>query len=508
MPISYGSTMDKYTVLDLGYDRSLVRPDQRIATPELQSIMDGVNSKSLLSGTLSATMSQELGALYANKTAFDNTVAGYRLGIDTDGIAKFYIGDATSYINWDGSTLTITGGLSVSSIDIGGADATSFHVDVDGNMWLGAATFGSAPAKISNAGAATFSSITITGGSITGTPISSIPNNSSTDISLLEKTWTMIFSVTDSNTIAWGAGTVTLSNGRTFSISSGNTGNMSALTYIYIDPAVSSTVLQTTTTAATAMGANKCIIGVAQNNTVTANFIPYGPSQALIDGANIGALSIVAANIAASTITAAKLSVTTLSAITADLGSITAGTIVLPSGGYIRSGQTAYDTGTGFYLGNDSSTPKFSIGNSSGNKLTWDGTTLTVGGTLNHVAGDLLYQSANTTRTEAAATYTKKKEIVVNRGGSYRIKFDLSLTLGNANTAYGRIYVNGVAVGTERTKTDGTYVTYTEDISGVEPGDLIQLYAKLNNVDGSNLANVRNFQLYVTDYDSSTVNTD
>jgi hypothetical protein len=109
------------------------------------------------------------------------------------------------------------------------------------------------------------------------------------------------------------------------------------------------------------MGANKTLLGMAQNNTVTAMFIPYGAGTPLIDGANIGALSIVAGNIAASTITAAKLTVSQLSAITADMGAITAGSIVMPSAGFIRSGQTAFNTGTGFYLGNDSGTPKFSI---------------------------------------------------------------------------------------------------------------------------------------------------
>src|SRR3990167_2568311 len=38
------------------------------------------------------------------------------------------------------------------SLDVGGSDATSFHVDEDGNMWLGAAAFADAPFNVSNAG--------------------------------------------------------------------------------------------------------------------------------------------------------------------------------------------------------------------------------------------------------------------------------------------------------------------------------------------------------------------
>jgi hypothetical protein len=38
------------------------------------------------------------------------------------------------------------------ALDIGGLDASSFHVDINGNMWLGASTYGSAPFRISNTG--------------------------------------------------------------------------------------------------------------------------------------------------------------------------------------------------------------------------------------------------------------------------------------------------------------------------------------------------------------------
>lgn len=49
----------------------------------------------------------------------------------------------------------------------------------------------------------------------------------------------------------------------------------------------------------------------------------------------------------------------------------------------VRQGQTAFDTGVGFWLGTVSSTPMFSIGNSGGNKLTWDGSSLSITGTIN-----------------------------------------------------------------------------------------------------------------------------
>ena len=72
-------------------------------------------------------------------------------------------------------------------------------------------------------------------------------------------------------------------------------------------------------------------------------------------------------------------------------GSVTASDLTL-TGGTIKAGQTAYNTGTGYWIGTVSGTPKFSIGDGSTKYLTWDGTALTIRGTLNAddiVAGTL-----------------------------------------------------------------------------------------------------------------------
>ena len=65
---------------------------------------------------------------------------------------------------------------------------------------------------------------------------------------------------------------------------------------------------------------------------------------------------------------------------------ITKGGITLSGSGdaFIKSGQTAYNTGTGFFLGKDSGTDKFSIGNSTANQpsLTWNGSDLTIRGDI------------------------------------------------------------------------------------------------------------------------------
>jgi len=79
------------------------------------------------------------------------------------------------------------------------------------------------------------------------------------------------------------------------------------------------------------------------------------------------------ADILANTVTAGKINVASLSAITT-----TTGTLIIDTAGYVRGGQTAYDTGTGFFLGYSGGVYKFSIGDASGYKLTWDGTSLIV----------------------------------------------------------------------------------------------------------------------------------
>lgn len=166
-----------------------------------------------------------------------------------------------------------------------------------------------------------------TSGAISGVSIASVPNDTSTDISLLDYTHTLVFSASDNDTVAWATGTITMSNGRTFTIDAGNTGNMTALTWIYLDTGTSSTVLQTTTTAATAMGANKIAIAIAQNNA----------------DASANATFVVHKGTTGVAITASSIKTATLSAIAADLGTITAGTV------------------TGATLRTSSSNPKFNM---------------------------------------------------------------------------------------------------------------------------------------------------
>ena len=78
--------------------------------------------------------------------------------------------------NISGASGTFTGDLSGSNIsggtiDIGGSDSTSFHVDTNGNMFLGAATLGSAPFKVTNDGVLTATSVSASNVFVSGVAI-------------------------------------------------------------------------------------------------------------------------------------------------------------------------------------------------------------------------------------------------------------------------------------------------------------------------------------------------
>lgn len=72
------------------------------------------------------------------------------------------------------------------------------------------------------------------------------------------------------------------------------------------------------------------------------------------------------------------------------------GAVQISSGGYIRGGQTDFNTGAGWFLGNSGGDYKLSIGNPAGNYLTYDGTYLKLKGSFDIGAGGLINNSVYT----------------------------------------------------------------------------------------------------------------
>ena len=119
-----------------------------------------INADQINAGTLSAdfldggTIS---GTSIDINSAFTVDASGNMVA--TDGT---FTGTLTGTVTASAATITgpsIEGG----TIDIGGADATSFHVDAAGQMWLGAATYAAAPFRVTAGGALTASGVTATG---------------------------------------------------------------------------------------------------------------------------------------------------------------------------------------------------------------------------------------------------------------------------------------------------------------------------------------------------------
>jgi hypothetical protein len=126
----------------------------------------------------------------------------------------------------------------------------------------------------------------------------------------------------------------------------------------------------------------------------------------------------------------------------------------------------------------------------NGQFLTSNGTNASWGGVTLYPT---YYASSALIATDASAVsfvetdYTKKKSFALVGAGTITISFDLKVnTTGASRTAYGRIYRNGVAVGTEQSTTSGSYVTFTESISGWSNGDTVELWTKINISGSSN----------------------
>lgn len=197
----------------------------------------------------------------------------------------------------------------------------------------------------------------------------------------------------------------------------------------------------------------------------------------------LNANSVTAVKIQANTITADKLTISELAAITADIGSITAGDITLDTSGFIKGGQTAYNTGEGFFLGFDTADYKFSIGDGGvSNFLTWDGTSLVIRGNISigsYTASETLMLSADTIRTTTTEqTYEiDVKKFEINRPGSIRFKVDVRLTNitgGLINVGNYRVMLDGVQKATG-TVSSTSFSTRTHDITLLESSQFITL---------------------------------
>lgn len=160
----------------------------------------------------------------------------------------------------------------------------------------------------------------------------------------------IVFSSGSQTQINFSSGSIQLVSGQIFGISSGNTGTMTLITYLYLDSDVSTSVLQTTNTYSNVIGANKIFVGTCYPGTTGyASFVSQSNSLPLINAGDlITPFSIVNGNLSINSVQAQNISVSSLSAIIADMGILTAGIIRLASAGsYLTFGSTPPPSSTG-----------------------------------------------------------------------------------------------------------------------------------------------------------------
>jgi len=431
-------TIEQYNIYDLGFNKFLSRIDSDFGAIKMTASGDLLSIPSILGSGFYEVPPSQIGSgeIGGNLTMIAGLLqsANYVSGI-TGWIIR-YNGDI------EFNSGTFRGTLIAGSIHIPDENTTanSFHTDSSGNTWWGCthtlfdADNNNATAYILKTGAGKLSNLILTGLQA-GSEVDGLYLKANTvvsgavNVALREWTCTCVFSSSDYNTVAWAAGTFTASDGTSYSISGGNTGNMSARTYIYLDTAVSTTVFQTTTTASTAVGNGKVLIAVAENNSDTTSdaifqvFGGYGGQTLLVDSiaANSASTNEFISNtaqIANAIITDAKIS--TLSVAKLLAGSITSKAIILAvsdgSGdSYIAAGKTDFTNAvSGVILGiddSDSNKAKFYIGDASV-YFNWDAANLTVvGGTI---TGGTIQTSSNNPKIILSATGDDLKLIDAN----------------------------------------------------------------------------------------------
>jgi hypothetical protein len=350
----------------------------------------GNGSNSLIYDGTNLTLT---GAFAGTKSGFSDDTAGFWLGPDS-GTYKLYIGSATEHIKWDGSNLTITGGLTVDSVNVGITGAVyggQTDYDTGVGFWLGykdgthKLSFGSSTGKkllwdgtdltwttgkTSAAVDGTFNAVdAVISGTITAnTGHIGGPTGWVIEEGKITSTGIGMATAVGDETYAFWAGDNTPVNAE-FSVT--HAGVLKAISAV-----VSGTIF-----------ANTGYFGEGGNIvTVDANGLAIGES---------GSIRGVKANFADDTagffmgaesgVYKFKIGDDTknISWDGSDLtinASVTVNSLDVIGDGYVRGGQTAYDTGVGFWLGDDSGTYKFSVGDSSTNKkFRWDGENLMVG---------------------------------------------------------------------------------------------------------------------------------
>lgn len=116
--------------------------------------------------------------------------------------------------------------------------------------------------------------------------------------------------------------------------------------------------------------------------------------------------------------------------------------IVINSLGHIRSGQSKYNTGAGWWIGNDNNVSKLSIGNPASRSLAWDGTNLTINGYVQTGIGAFGGDGSDGALSVPSGTTT------INLGGLTNVTKNYSsiIIAAGATLAFSNPHTNGTVV--------------------------------------------------------------
>jgi hypothetical protein len=126
------------------------------------------------------------------------------------------------------------------------------------------------------------------------------------------------------------------------------------------------------------LNVNNHIIGWALNNDGASGDMVIQVDKFFIVTPGDAPEQIFAADVTGVYINSAYIKNLTVDVLTAGTLSVPidlTGSITIPNTGYIRSGQTAWNTGTGWWMGHEGGVPKFSLGNPASQGLNWSAAT-------------------------------------------------------------------------------------------------------------------------------------
>jgi hypothetical protein len=158
---------------------------------------------------------------------------------------------------------------------------------------------------------------------------------------------------------------------------------------------------------------------------------------------------------------------TIVGTVTAEAGSLgtlsVTGALSIGAGGSLASGQTAYNTGTGFWMEYNGGTPRLSLGAAAGNRVTWDGSTLTIVGTVTATSGEL--QSLSVTGT---LTLSGSGKLITAASPAARVELTTTELAGYSDATTKQFYLDAstgkayAGAGAVRLDTDGLTIVISD----------------------------------------------